>query len=584
MSRSPRVRRTSAHALKARIGGGKRKAGPLVAALAVAATLPFGAGVGRAATASPIPFCSRVGSTIQASAGAQAYCFGAQQGQAVSASGSASFGANVNAASPSEDISPSGVRAYGQSEVSIAGAGNYVVEAWNDSTGFFSPCPSPQNKEELTGLGFSADGGASFVDLGGVPNSHCSTRLLFGDPSVETYTSAGKTYFYVSSLFDSPYFGGKSNLALSACKAIGTGASAALNCGQPIKAASSTQCLGSYCSFLDKEFLTVDAARGLLYMSYTEFGVDYSTALFNGQIELAVCDLGPPSGGLGPLGGTAAKPVCEPGTQTAPYLVVAPGDQNCEQEGAYPTVDPATGDVYVGYEFNWASNLFGPGPCLSQPTQNVLKKIPASCLTLTPTSPCAGPSASQSVNVVSMDAAFIPGYNRFPASDFPRLAVSDSAGTVSMVWNDAGVHPMGDILLQSWKLGSITPVQGQPVRLNRDVGGLHFMPALRNTDASGKLQVSWYQRGSATTSITNVKAALGVDPRTTVTPASNTLITTVATDWNAVSSDIVPNFGDYTDIYAEAPSPGTAGGRVLVAWSDGRLGVPQPFAGVVQTP
>jgi hypothetical protein len=44
----------------------------------------------------------------------------------------------------------------------------------------------------------------------------------------------------------------------------------------------------------------------------------------------------------------------------------------------------------------------------------------------------------------------------------------------------------------------------------------------------------------------------------------------VSTDWNNVSSDIVPNFGDYTDNYA-------ANGRVHVAWSDGRLGLPQPF-------
>ena len=32
----------------------------------------------------------------------------------------------------------------------------------------------------------------------------------------------------------------------------------------------------------------------------------------------------------------------------------------------------------------------------------------------------------------------------------------------------------------------------------------------------------------------------------TSTPSSNTLVTTVPTDWNSVSSDIIPNFGDYT--------------------------------------
>src|SRR6266571_2499185 len=62
-------------------------------------------------------FCSKLGKTIQASSGAQMYCFGAQ----ANANGAAihsnlaikSFGPNVNAADPNEDVTPSGVRAYG---------------------------------------------------------------------------------------------------------------------------------------------------------------------------------------------------------------------------------------------------------------------------------------------------------------------------------------------------------------------------------------------------------------------------------------------------------------------------------------
>jgi hypothetical protein len=46
-----------------------------------------------------------------------------------------------------------------------------------------------------------------------------------------------------------------------------------------------------------------------------------------------------------------------------------------------------------------------------------------------------------------------------------------------------------------------------------------------------------------------------------------------------VSSDITPNFGDYTDIYVNAKigTPTNTGLRVYPAWSDGRLGDPQPF-------
>src|SRR5438128_2369104 len=92
------------------------------------------------------------------------------------------------------------------------------------------------------------------------------------------------------------------------------------------------------------------------------------------------------------------------------------------------------GDLYVAYEHNWATNLFGR----NDPVQNVMNYIPFSCLDIAkpanvPTSSCSGPTATKAVNIVSMDGAFIPGYNRFPMNDFPRLAVSDPFRAISMV-------------------------------------------------------------------------------------------------------------------------------------------------------
>jgi hypothetical protein len=181
--------------------------------------------------------------------------------------------------------------------------------------------------------------------------------------------------------------------------------------------------------------------------------------------------------------------------------------------------------------------------------------------------------------VVSLESAFIPGYNRFPGSDSPRLAVSDPAGTVSVVWNDTRFNPEGDILLQSFNLGSLARVQARPVVLDQPVAGaLNFLPALRGADASGKLDVAWYSRNSVNTSDTNVYAAIGVDPRTLTAPASNTLITSVASNWDHAISDIVPNFGDYIDdSLAVTGSPPYVGGTLYIAWSDGRIGEPQPF-------
>ena len=559
----------------------------------------YGTTTASAATAAASPpttksaFCDNLGKHYQASAGAQMYCFGVQQsgtGQ-LSPNKSKSFGTNVNAASFSEDIAPSGVRAYGQSEVSVAGIGPYVVEAWNDASAFFSSCGSAMYKEEATGLAFSSDGGKSFTDLGGLPNANCNVALYGGDPSIEAWQVGGATYFYISSLYNPVFSPGgpppdaRSFIAMDACKVSGTGASASLVCSNPIIIAASSLCQtqrgNTFCSFLDKEYLTIDPVRGRLYASFDEFGQNGST------VELSVCDIGTPTGGTGALGGTAGKPVCEnggAGTQFVPkppyFVVTAPDVNGCENEGAYPAVNTITGDVYVAYEHNWATSVFSfPGNlCTSDPIQNVVTYTPFSCLTLTPTSSCTGPAARNAVKVISMEAAFIPGYSRFPMSDFPRIALSKQHGTVSIVWNDARVHPAGDILLQSFSLKSLTAVQSSPVRLNSSVGGWHMLPGLRNADANGNLTVVFYGRSSATTTVTNTYAAENVNPRTTSSPASNTLVSTASSNWLNVSSDINPNFGDYTDAYTIATaSPPYTGTKVYLAWADGRLGVPQPF-------
>lgn len=536
-----------------------------------------------AQTRKPDPyFCSKVKNhKIFVSQGAQMYCFGSQpstgnQQPANSTTPNVSTVTprNVAASNLAEDISPNGTRGYGQSETSVAANGPYVVEAWNDATSFFSGCGSSQYKEEATGFAFSANGGTTFTDLGGLPNNHCSgpTGYLYGgDPTVETATIGGVRYFYIGSLFNPVNFdaGAPSELAMSVCTATGAGASANLACSQPVVIARSSECTimfgQQFCSFLDKEFLTVDPVHQRLYASYTEFGISAQPD----TIELAACDISNPTvprchnGGNGP----GARP---------PYMIVQPSPANfCENEGAYPAVDYGTGDVYVAFEHNWATNVFSSsGPCASDPVRNIIKRIPFSHLTLPSAS--GGPSNSTAINVVSMDSAFVPGYNRFPANDFPRIAVSRPFGTVSIVWNDARNHPLGDILMQSYTLGSLSPASGL-VQLNRSTGGLHFLPALRNADSSGHLNVSWYQRATASTTRTNVYEAPGVSPRSTSAPA-NVLITNVATDWNVVSSDIEPNFGDYTDNYVLAtPSAPYVGTTVAISWSDGRNGTPQAF-------
>ena len=62
------------------------------------------------------PFCDKLGKSIQASQGAQMFCFGPQSTGSAQASAPAggstvpSFGANVDAATLQEDVTPSGVQ------------------------------------------------------------------------------------------------------------------------------------------------------------------------------------------------------------------------------------------------------------------------------------------------------------------------------------------------------------------------------------------------------------------------------------------------------------------------------------------
>jgi len=533
-------------------------------------------------------FCARLGQSLAASSGAQMFCDAQSGSPAAKARLKAAanqanaremgqqpaqrrFGNNVDAGNPQEDQYPlpPSAQVYGQAETSIAATGPYVVEAWNDATGFFAPCGlpySPPFKEELTGYGFSSDGGRTFTDMGGLPNDCTTGFTLYGDPSVETWQVGGVAYFYISSLYLN-FNTGESDLALNTCHAAG----ATLTCSYPQILAT-----GSPGDFLDKEYLSIDPAHGRLDTSFTRFGAPNNQATAFGQIEVAVCDIAT----------NPAAPICFPGASPTPYLIVQPGDANCENEGVYPAANVKSGDLYVAWEFNWATNepqFFTPA-CIAVPVENRLAYIPSTCLTFTPVSPCGVPTTRQRMDVVSIDAAHIPGYNRIPSitsappNDFPRIAVSVPAGTVSVTWNDARRIPTADILLRSFSLVTLTPVQPDPVRINADPGyNWNVLPGLRNATADGRINISWYQQHEPG-ALTDVVAALHIDPRTDETP-SNARITTSPTGWLNVSTNIQPNFGDYTDNYviATANAPYTDE-SLFVAWSDGRMGLPQPFA------
>ncbi|MBV8549850.1 MAG: hypothetical protein JOY54_01020 [Acidobacteriaceae bacterium] len=113
------------------------------------------------------------------SQGAQMWWFGPSTGtQAPAKTGQKKASSqNVDAANPNEDIAP------GQSETAIGAAGNLVMAAWNDVTGFFIQPSTNSLAASRTGVGFSRDGGKSFTDLVGLPNNDPNDAWS-GDPSV----------------------------------------------------------------------------------------------------------------------------------------------------------------------------------------------------------------------------------------------------------------------------------------------------------------------------------------------------------------------------------------------------------------
>jgi hypothetical protein len=272
-----------------------------------------------------------------------------------------------------------------------------------------------------------------------------------------------------------------------------------------------------------------------------------------------------------------ARPFCEVNRPGKPaYLtLVAAGTNPCEREGSYPAVDEKTGDLYVAYEFNWFSSMVS-AVCTRHinRVQEVLDRVPSQCLTRTTIARC-GVDGQAKVPITSMEAAPPPGYSRPDMNDFPRIAVSGQYGTVSMVWNDATQNPMGVILLQSFRLKSLAAVQRKPVHIGHP--GLEqgdFMPAIRNTNASGLLDITWYNdewsAGEQPLPLTTVQVVTDVSPLTSTGQQITGGLTRQGTDWTKTTSDINPNFGDYIDNYVD-------GSTLYAAWSDGEIGIPQPF-------
>jgi hypothetical protein len=552
---------------------------------------PVGSTTGAATTGAPTPTAStttlsQIRQFVRShlrnrpglSQGARAWLLGPQSGGPSSGAGRAArvtrvaFGSNVDAASPAEDV------AAGQSETAIAAQASpagqrEVMVAWNDASGFLYSYSPTSPKGSLTGVGFSSNGGRSFTDLVGLPNDNLVEQWS-GDPTVVSLDDG--SHFIVGSLYlpsvDACYQGRstQAEVAISVATVGRDGRSVRL--GEPVVVATGgnlcPQRLHSSVSFLDKDFLAYDPRTRTLALTYTRF---YLLQDGLGQVEAVRVSVPSKPASLspadvrGPMVVWHQEPICRPGVPSSE-------ENRCgaENEGAYPAVDP-NGGIYVAWERNYMTNLEDGDPYVY---------LHAAYIPPGATTPAVGgnrdpfvvsqgqPNGSPDhLGVKSLDSEVIAGYNRGPGNDFPRIAVDAGLRRVILVWNDADLHPLGDIWMRSasYGLSHLYPT----ARVDNDHSyALHFLPSL-TVERDGTICTGWYDRRlwGPDSALTDYFGECRPNPSR---QEPDFRITTGPSDWTDTSTMTVPNFGDYTDA-------SSLGDTAYYAWSDGRIGVPQPF-------
>jgi hypothetical protein len=413
----------------------------------------------------------------------------------------------------------------------------------------------------MTGAGLSTDFGATFTDLQGLPNGN-PMMVWSGDPGVKAIDGH---HFVVSSL----YLPSRVNCAVAGARTLGIAVSVATIADNgsvaftlPIIAASGGDpCAGSDAlAMLDKPWMSFDPKSRTLMLSYTRFFVRFPF-FGTGQIEMVRASV-------------PGDPAALTSSDFSAQIVVRPEERGVTNQGSYIVAAPG-GDAYVAWERNFGTNRSNGDPFV----YIQVAKVPAGA-----TQPSVGGTDNPRVvtrdqknsngvgGVKSLDSVIIPGYSRGIGNDFPRIAFRPApdpsqSDQVIVVWNDASLHPLGDIFLRAFSpaLDFVTPIQ----KVNDDDSfALHFLPAVSILE-DGSISTSWYDRrfGGANSTRTDyfgeIRAAADED-------ATDFAISSDSTDWLATGSVLNPNFGDYTDNFSQA-------GTTFYTWTDGRIGVPQPF-------
>ena len=154
----------------------------------------------------------------------------------------------------------------GQCETSIAAFGDKLVAAWNDGEGF-------NIAGDTQGWGYSADGGATWTDMGAPPKIPGISGFQWtSDPVLAVNEKTGA--FYYTALWGSPATGDDSYIGI--IKGRFTGSTFTWGTPRVVRRGAGLQ--------LDKQWIVADSSSGRLLVSYTNFNAQGS------QIEFQFAD------------------------------------------------------------------------------------------------------------------------------------------------------------------------------------------------------------------------------------------------------------------------------------------------------
>ena len=464
---------------------------------------------------------------------------------------------------------------FGRSETTSTGTtdGQFLVFGWNDAQGFCGPpfgvACTPPALPGLSGFGFSADGGLTYVDGGAPPViNHAFTR---GDPWLDRGGLDNATFYYANLSVDDR---NASNLGVSVHRGHFVGGVLNWEDIQVFNALNAPNDL------YDKEAIaTAKDGSGAGYVTVTNF--------------IAVC--GFPQAGAGQIelwrthdaGASWQGPVVVSPDQTIPN---DPNDPNCGstqilQQSSSPAIGP-NGEVYVVWQFGPTFNASFPGGLSTNADIEFARSLDGGLTFSTPIS-------IASINSMRRNAPV--GYNRARINDHPRVAMATSGpnkGRVYVVYYSAlvpvAVPSNTQSLTSSQVFVEFSDDQGQTwspaiglAPAPPSTGIKRWWPVV-SVESGGNVDVVYYEsqetsigtscnrggRKGPAVSLVNTIWVQSIDGGSTF--ALPTTVSTATSNWCTTVSNITPNFGDYIGNFS-------GGNHLFPVWADGRNGVPDVF-------